>query len=208
MDSPQPELFASERSLPEGFRYEPQLLTTAEEAALVERLARLDFKPFEFQGYVGKRRVVSFGWRYDFNLMRVEEAPDIPDFLVPVRERAAAWAGLAPSALQQVLLTEYGPGAGIGWHKDRSVFAEVVGISLLAPCTFRLRRKAGASAPCKAANKPGAGKRPVAWERVSVDLAPRSAYLISGSARTEWEHSIPVVDTVRYSVTFRSLAQR
>jgi alkylated DNA repair dioxygenase AlkB len=181
-----------------------------EEAALVKRLAGLDFKPFEFQGYVGKRRVVSFGWRYDFNLMRVEEAAEIPDFLVPLRERAAAFAGISPSALQQVLLTEYGAGAGIGWHKDRSVFAEVVGISLLAPCIFRLRRKAGAKPrPGGEAGRGRArpGKAAESWERLSVALAPCSAYLISGPARTEWEHSIPAVDALRYSVTFRSLAQ-
>src|SRR5215207_2906166 len=109
------------------------------------RFAELPFRAFEFQGFLGKRRVVSFGWRYDFNLMKVEATENIPAFLLPLRERAAAFAGLEPAALQQVLLTEYGPGAGIGWHKDRSVFGEVVGISLLAPCVFRLRRKPAAT---------------------------------------------------------------
>ena len=114
--------------------------------------------------------------------MKVEATEDMPDFLLPLRERAAAFAGLEPAALQQVLLTEYGPGAGIGWHKDRSVFGEVVGISLLSPCVFRLRRRTAA--------KP----RP-AWERRSLTLAPRSAYLLSGPARTDWEHSIPEVES-------------
>jgi alkylated DNA repair dioxygenase AlkB len=94
-----------------------------------------------------------------------------------------------------VLLTEYGPGAGIGWHKDRSVFGEVVGISLLSPCVFRLRRKT--------ALKPRA-----TWQRLSLTLAPRSAYLLSGPARSDWEHSIPEVESLRYSVTFRNLRER
>ncbi|HJW78245.1 MAG: alpha-ketoglutarate-dependent dioxygenase AlkB [Microvirga sp.] len=182
-------------TLPDGMLYTPELITAAAEEALVDRFAELPFRAFEFQGFLGKRRVVSFGWRYDFNLMKVEATEDMPDFLLPLRERAAAFAGLAPAALQQVLLTEYGPGAGIGWHKDRSVFGEVVGISLLAPCVFRLRRKTAA--------KP----RP-AWERLSFTLAPRSAYLLAGPARTEWEHSIPEVESLRYSVTLRNLRVR
>ncbi len=118
-------LFHAAPALPEGMRYAPDLVTPEEERALVARFAELPFRAFEFQGFLGKRRVVSFGWRYDFNHMTIERTEDMPDFLLPLRERAAAFAGLEPAALQQVLLTEYGPGAGIGWHKDRSVFGEV-----------------------------------------------------------------------------------
>jgi alkylated DNA repair dioxygenase AlkB len=182
-------------TLPDGMRYAPELVPPHEERPLARRFAELPFRAFEFQGFLGKRRVVSFGWRYDFNQMTIERTEDMPAFLAGLRERAAAFAGIDPAALQQVLLTEYGPGAGIGWHKDRSVFGEVVGISLLAPCVFRLRRKTAA--------KP----RP-AWERLSLTLAPRSAYLLSGPARTEWEHSIPEVESLRYSVTFRNLRER
>jgi alkylated DNA repair dioxygenase AlkB len=96
-------------------------------------------------------------------------------------------AGHAPEDLQQVLLNEYQPGAPIGWHRDRPIFAEVVGISLLAPCAFRLRRRTDAG-----------------FERVSVRLEPRCAYLLSGPARGVWEHSIPPVDALRYSITFRN----
>jgi alkylated DNA repair dioxygenase AlkB len=188
-------LFDAAPTLPDGMRYTPDLVTAAAERALVESFAELPFRAFEFQGFLGKRRVVSFGWRYDFNLMKVEATEDMPAFLVGLRERAAAFAGLAPAALQQVLLTEYAPGAGIGWHKDRSVFGEVVGISLLAPCVFRLRRKTAA--------KPRA-----TWERLSLTLAPRSAYLLSGPAHSDWEHSIPEVEALRYSVTFRNLRER
>jgi alkylated DNA repair dioxygenase AlkB len=175
---------------PAGFHYALEFISRAEERALVAHLQRLEFKPFEFQGFLGKRRVVSFGWRYDFNGRGLTKTEDMPDFLLPLRERAAGLAGLAPNDLQQVLLTEYQPGAPIGWHKDRSVFGEVVGVSLLSACTFRFRRKAGAS-----------------WERSSLILAPRSAYLLHGPARTEWEHSIPAVAELRYSITFRNFRE-
>jgi alkylated DNA repair dioxygenase AlkB len=193
-------LFGPDSALPAGLRYATDLISPDEERALVERLPALPFRAFEFQGFLGKRRVVSFGWRYDFNLMKVEKTDDMPAFLLPLRERAARFAGLEPAALQHVLLTEYGPGAAIGWHKDRSVFGEVIGISLLAPCLFRLRRKAGTAKDGDAKTK--------AWERVSLRLAPRSAYLLAGPARTEWEHSIPPVEALRYSVTFRNLHER
>jgi alkylated DNA repair dioxygenase AlkB len=147
----------------------------------------LFFESFLFQGFTGKRRVVSFGWRYDFNEHALLQADDIPPFLLPLRERAAAFAGLEPSAFQHVLITEYSAGAGIGWHRDRPVFDEVVGISLLSACDFRFRLKAGDK-----------------WERAKVLAAPRSVYLLSGPSRTAWEHSIPEVDGLRYSVTFRN----
>jgi alkylated DNA repair dioxygenase AlkB len=177
--------------LPEGFRYQPDLISAGEETALGERFAELPFKEFEFQGYRGKRRVVSFGWQYDFTHARLHRVEDMPEFLLPLRDRAAAFAGLGADELRHVLLTEYGPGAPIGWHRDRGVFAEVVGISLLSACTFRLRRKLGAK-----------------WERASLLLEPRSAYLLAGPARTEWEHSIPPVERLRYSITFRNLKAR
>lgn len=183
----QADLFAP--ALPPGFAYREGFLTLEEERALVKRLADLPFSPFEFHGFIGKRRVISFGWRYDFNKASFRPTEPIPDFLLPVRDRAAAFAGLAPEGLPHLLLTEYAPGAAIGWHKDRSVFAEVVGVSLLSPCTFRFRRSSGSG-----------------WERLSLTAAPRSAYLLRGPSRTEWEHSIPPVDALRYSLTFRSLA--
>ncbi|MBV8753876.1 MAG: alpha-ketoglutarate-dependent dioxygenase AlkB [Hyphomicrobiales bacterium] len=183
----QADLFETASEYPAGFRYAAEFISRAEERRLIDHLQRLEFKPFDFHGFVGKRRVVSFGWRYDFNGGGLTKTDDMPDFLLPVRERAAISAGLRPTDLQQVLLTEYQPGAPIGWHKDRSVFGDVMGISLLSACTFRFRRKAGAR-----------------WERSSLVLAPRSAYLLHGPARTEWEHSIPAVTELRYSITFRN----
>ena len=179
-----------ERTLPEGFRYKPEALAADEERELLARVRALPFREFEFHGYTGKRRVVSYGWRYDFNDRTLEKANDIPEFLLDVRRVAARFADVAPEQLQHVLVTEYGPGAAIGWHRDKAVFGDVIGISLLSPCTFRLRRAVGES-----------------WERASITAEPRSAYLLRGPARTEWEHSIPAVDALRYSLTFRNLRE-
>jgi len=187
----QADLFAIASAYPAGFRYAPEFISRAEERRLIAYLQRLDFKPFDFHGFLGKRRVVSFGWRYDFNGGGLTKTDDMPDFLLPLRDRAAAFAGLQGTDLQQVLLTEYQPGAPIGWHKDRAVFGDVVGVSLLSACTFRFRRKAGAG-----------------WERSALELAPRSAYVLHGPARTAWEHSIPAVTELRYSITFRNFRDR
>jgi alkylated DNA repair dioxygenase AlkB len=173
---------------PEGFSYKEDVISEEEEAGLVAQLKEQPFKEFEFQGFTGKRRVVSYGWRYDFNGGGLKPAEPIPSFLYSLRSSAASFAALAPEALAQVLLTEYQPGAPIGWHKDRSVFGVVVGVSLLSASTFRLRRKQGAK-----------------WERLSLALAPRSMYVLDGPVRSDWEHSIPPVEDLRYSVTFRSL---
>lgn len=181
-------LFEAADELPAGLRYAPEVISREEEQALLEKLPALPFKEFEFHGFNGKRRVVSFGWHYDFNGGGLGKAGTIPKFLLPMRERAASFAGLQPSALEHALLIEYTPGAAIGWHKDRPAFDDVIGISLLSPCTFRMRRKAGAK-----------------WDRRSFTAEPRSAYLLRGPSRTDWEHSIPPLDTLRYSITFRSL---
>ena len=174
--------------LPVGFKYSSDVITPAEEDRLIEAIRKLPFREFEFHGYVGKRRVVSFGWRYDFTERALRPASDIPEFLSPARRSAANCAGLGADALRQILVTAYDVGAGIGWHRDKAVFGDVVGISLLAPCTFRLPRQVGNHC-----------------ERASLIVEPRSGYLLSGMARTEWEHSIPAVDSLRYSVTFRTL---
>ncbi|MFL6798664.1 MAG: alpha-ketoglutarate-dependent dioxygenase AlkB [Xanthobacteraceae bacterium] len=186
--SSQLSLFAKAEALPQGFRYEPGLISVEEEAAIVAGLTHLPFKEFEFHGFLGKRRIVSFGWKYDFSARRVQPSEEIPDFLKPLRAQAGRFSGIAPSELQHVLVTEYRPGAAIGWHKDKAEFGEVIGISLTASCTFRFRRREGDG-----------------WRRASLILEPRSAYLLSAAARSEWEHSIPAVEHLRYSITFRTL---
>jgi alkylated DNA repair dioxygenase AlkB len=184
------DLIPSARALPEGFVYRPDVLSVEEEQRLVERIREQPLKEFEFHGYTARRRTISFGYHYDFAHARLDSVEEIPDWLLPIREIAASFAGLTPAQLPHVLILEYGPGATIGWHKDKAVFGDVIGISLLSPCRFRLRRKAGAR-----------------WERASLTLTPRSAYLLRGPSRTEWEHSIPAVDALRYSITFRCLSE-
>ena len=173
---------------PEGLAYTPELIGLQEEAALASRLAELPFKAFEFHGFEGKRRTLSYGWRYVFDGSGLQAAEPMPDWLLPIRDAAAAWAALPAEALQHALLTEYAPGAGIGWHRDRSVFDEVVGLSLLAPARLRFRRKAGAK-----------------WERAALLAAPRSAYHLTGAARADRERSIAPIEALRSSSTYRTL---
>ena len=173
----------------DGFRYQPAIIETAVEDALVARVRELPFQEFEFHGFKGRRRVVSFGWKYEFSGGgQLHKAGEIPEFLLGLRSRAASFAAVEADAFQHVLVTEYGPGAGIGWHRDKVVFGQVVGVSLLAPCVLRFRRKVNEK-----------------WDRVNVLAEPRSAYHLTGAARSEWEHSILRVDELRYSITFRTM---
>src|SRR4051794_20653410 len=184
------DLFEKDPSFPPGFRYQPELISGAEERRLVQEMEKLHFKPFEFQSFTGKRLIVSFGWRYDFSGGGLQKTDDMPHFLLPVRKQAAAFADMDPACLQQVLLTQYPPGAAIGWHKDRSVFGQVIGISLLSACTFRFRKQNGKK-----------------WARSSFIAEPRSCYLLDGPARPAWEHSNPAVQTLRCAITFRNLRE-
>ena len=174
-------------TIPE-FAYWRDVVSREQESELVEHFSSLDFKEFEFHGYLGHRRVVSFGLRYDFCDSKVYTAPEIPSFLLLLRGLAAEFAGIDAAALEHALVTEYRPGAAIGWHRDRPIFKDVIGVSLWSSCRFRLRRKTGKS-----------------WQRQSLVLEPRSAYLLRGEVREAWEHSIPSAESLRYSVTFRSL---
>jgi alkylated DNA repair protein (DNA oxidative demethylase) len=153
----------------------------------VDAIQGLDFSAVEMRGQIARRRVVHFGWRYGYATWRVEPGTPLPEFLAPLRARAGALAGIEPERLAEALVTEYPPGATIGWHRDAPQFGDVVGISLLASCRLRFRR--------------GPGHRP-SWE---IPLAPRSVYLLRGAARWRWQHSIPPVKALRYSLTFRTL---
>jgi alkylated DNA repair dioxygenase AlkB len=175
---------------PEGFRYEEGIISEAEEVALVASLATLELKPFDFHGHLGNRRVTSFGLRYDFARRAVEVAEEFPSFLADLRKKVAKFARREVDAFQQGGVNEYPPGAGIGWHKDKSQFGVIVGVSLLAPATMRFRRPEGDR-----------------WVRMSQRLLPRSIYILEGEARTMWEHSVPPLDALRYALTFRTLAE-
>jgi alkylated DNA repair dioxygenase AlkB len=186
---PQPDLFGEDPpGFPPGLAYRGAFLSPEQEGALAARMAGVPFQAFEFHGFEGKRRTHSFGLRYVFDGSGLQAAEPMPDWLIPCRDRAAEWAGLPAAALEHALLTEYAPGAGIGWHRDRSVFGDVVGVSLLAPARLRFRRRAGSG-----------------WERAALIAEPRSAYLLRGEARGAWEHSIAPMETLRYSITFRTL---
>lgn len=174
--------------VPEGFQYAPEVVTPDDEQRLIGRFADLPFKAFEFRGFEGKRRVVSYGWRYDFSKQKVERADEIPDFLLPFRELGARFAGLDPERLEQISVIEYSPGSAIGWHRDRPQFGDVVGISLASATRFRFRRE----------------KSDGKWDRINLTVAPRSIYLLRGPARDTWQHSIPPVATLRYSITMRT----
>ena len=180
-------LFDSPPEGPEGLRYQPEFVSEVEAQKLVGHLQSLPFAPFAFQSFLGKRRTVSFGWHYRFDGGGLAKAEEVPPFLHDLRARAEAFAELPPGAFRHVLVIEYEAGAGIGWHRDRPVFDKVVGLSLLAPARMRFRRK-----------------REDGWERFALIAEPRSAYLLDGPARNEWEHSIPPMETLRYSITFRN----
>jgi alkylated DNA repair dioxygenase AlkB len=184
LDSPQ----AS--AMPSGFHYQDGIISEAEETALVASLATLELKPFEFHGHIGNRRVTSFGLRYDYARRTVEPAEKFPLFIEELRRKAAAFAGRDIDEIQQGGVNQYPPGAGIGWHKDKPQFGVIVGVSLLAPAVMRLRLPTGTK-----------------WIRKSQTLNPRSIYILEGEVRTLWEHSIPPVDSLRYSLTFRTLAR-
>ena len=183
----QAELFAE--PLLAGLEYRDGFITAAEEAELLRHLEQLDLAPFRFHGWTGNRKTQSFGWRYDFDDASFMPADPIPGWLLPLRDKAAALAGAEPDDIAHVLLARYDPSAGIGWHRDRPVFDKVVGVSLNTPARLRFRRR-----------------RPGGFDRFSLHVEPRSAYLLSGEARHDWEHSIAPGEQLRFSITFRTLS--
>ena len=174
-----------------GLRYREEVLSAVEERALLKRLSALKLAPFRFQGWLGNRKTQSFGWRYDFEDASFTPAEPIPDWLGDAREKAADIANVQPQDFVHVLLARYDPGAGIGWHRDRDVFEKVVGFSLNTPATLRFRQRT-----------------PTGFKRANVEVAPRSAYLLSGEARHDWEHSISPGQDLRFSITFRTLSEK
>ena len=174
-----------------GLAMREAFINEGEEQALIARIEELGLSPFRFQGWTGKRLTRTFGWRYDFDDSSFTEAEPIPDWLLPLRVRAAAFAELAAEEFAHVLVIRYDPGAGIGWHRDRPQFDKVVGVSLAAPTAMRFRQRTAAG-----------------FRRASVELERRSAYLLSGEVRSEWEHSIAPHEALRFSITFRSLSER
>jgi alkylated DNA repair protein (DNA oxidative demethylase) len=174
-----------------GLSQADDIVSLEEEQALIAAVDATALAPFRFHQWEGKRLTASYGWHYDFDGGGLTPSEPIPDWLLPLRERAARFAGLAPDELAQSLLIRYDPGAGIGWHRDRPVFEHVLGISLGTPAAMRFRRR-----------------RAGGFDRASAPLVPRSIYHLTGVARHAWEHSIAPMDATRWSITFRSLADR
>ncbi len=174
---------------PAGLLYHPDLLDDAQEHALVAAFRRYDFEQVVMHGQPARRTVRHFGFGYDYDSARVVPGDPLPPELLELRERCAAPAGVPAEGLVEALVTRYPPGATIGWHRDAPIFGPtVVGVSLLSASTMRFQRRLG-------------GERRV----FELLLAARSGYVLAGAARTGWQHSIPPVPLLRYSVTFRSL---
>ena len=183
-------LFSATEAMPEGLHYVADFIPPAVESKLIRHVSALPLQPFQFGAYEGKRRVASFGFRYDYTLRRLQEAAPIPEWLGPTIEQVKSFGG--PSTrVAQILCTEYDVGVGIGWHRDKPHFERIFGLSLGSPCKFRFRRRLGES-----------------WQRYTLDAEPRSLYMMSGESRQIWEHSIPGVEAQRYSITFRTMVDR
>ena len=174
--------------LPRGFVLTPEFLTEDEERELLGCIRAIPFGTVQMHGVTAKRRVAQFGWHYSFETWKLAPAAPMPAQFVGIRERAAALAGIDAEEFSEILVTEYPPGAGIGWHRDAPPFGIVAGISLAGGCRMRFQR--------------GKGKERVT---AAVILPRRSIYLLTGEARTQWQHTIPAVKEQRWSITLRTL---
>jgi alkylated DNA repair dioxygenase AlkB len=185
----QAQLFAAPITWPEGFSYAPEFLTLAQEAQLLEVIRTLPFEEAQYKEWRARRRIVSFGGRYDFTQQQLSEAPPIPEFLQPLRAQLATWAQIPQERIQHAMIAEYRPATPLGWHRDVPEFEDVLGVSLLGHARLRFRPW-----------PPARGQRAT----VKIDLEPRSAYLMRGAARWQWQHAVSPTRELRYSITFRT----
>ena len=191
----QAELFAAAAApplpvLPEGMVYQPEFLTRGEEQTLVTLIESMPLAETRYKNYTARRRVASFGGKYDFSANRLEAAAPLPAELAPLRRKVAAWLGVEPAAFTQVLVAEYREGTPLGWHRDVPDFEDVVGISLLNEAVLRFR--------------PYPPREPKKAGVIKLTVAPRSIYLLRGPARWSWQHSVAPARSLRYSITFRT----
>lgn len=188
------DLFEVPAKVPDGFIYRPNFISEAEEQALIREIQKLHLTPFKYYQFTGKRRTASFGWQYEFGASEITIAPDIPAFLLPVRTRAGTLFNIDPNNLAQASIIEYSTGSPIGWHRDIPHFGVVVGISLGAACRMRFRQYHRVRS-----------KNLQRDQILSIELHPRSIYLMSAASREIWQHSIPPVKELRYSIMMRTL---
>ncbi len=177
--------------LPEGLLYRPDFVSVEEERSVLGLLETFEFGELTMRGQTAKRTVRHFGLDYEYETFKLTPGEPLPRDLEWVRARAAASIEADPDDLAQTLVTRYPPGAPIGWHRDAPMFGKVIGISLRGACRMRLQRGKGTER-----------------ETAEVLLEPRSVYVLDGPARTHWQHSIPAVKELRYSITFRTLRKR
>jgi alkylated DNA repair dioxygenase AlkB len=190
MEQLQPLLFTDTPAGPPGLEYEPGFLSDAEQADLLATIATLPLREADYRGFTAKRRIASYGAGYDFDANMLRPAPPVPPVLFPLRQRVAARVRVQPERLTHALVTEYRPGTALGWHRDVPDFELVVGLSLGTACRMRFR------------TYPPTSGQPV----FTLELAPRSLYVLAGEVRWRWQHSIPPTPGLRHSITFRTLA--
>jgi alkylated DNA repair dioxygenase AlkB len=176
----------------EGFAYAPEFLNAEDERLLLEHIRSLPLANAQYKEFKAKRRVISYGGRYDYDTNELEGAPGIPQFLHPLRAQVASWAGRPAADFAHALIAEYAEGVQLGWHRDVPDFELVAGVSLLNACRMRFRRY------------PPAPRE----KSIALEIAPRSVYRMEGDARWGWQHSVPPVPALRYSITFRTLRSR
>ncbi|VWX57732.1 conserved hypothetical protein [Burkholderiales bacterium 8X] len=181
---------------PEGWRLEEDFLSIDQEAELLQLIRELPLAPMQYKDFVARRRGISFGGHYDFDANRLLPSPALPAGLAPLRAQAAAWFGVAPDDFVHALVAEYAPGTPLGWHRDVPDFADVVGISLLGVGRMQFRRYP----PRPLRSDPLGG-------RLTVEVAPRSIYVMRGAARWDWQHRVEPTESLRYSITFRTANQ-
>jgi alkylated DNA repair dioxygenase AlkB len=185
----QAQLFEEQPASPAGFLYVSEFLRVAQQARLLELIRALPFEEAQYKEWRARRRIVSFGGRYDYSHNELSAAPPIPQFLDPLRTQLAQWAGIAEERLQHATIAEYRPATPLGWHRDVPEFEDVLGVSLLGHARLRFRPW-----------PPASGQRST-W---NIDLEPRSAYQVRGPARWQWQHAVSPTRELRYSVTFRT----
>jgi alkylated DNA repair dioxygenase AlkB len=189
-----PTLFDAPAQVPDGFIYREGFVSEAEEQELMEEIRNVQLEAFKYYRFTGKRRTASFGWQYEFGASAITEAPEMPDFLLPLRTRAGKVFSTDPNSLVQTSIIEYSTGSPIGWHRDIPQFGIVIGISLGATCRMRFRK-------FRRVRSKKLGRDEV----LSIELHPRSIYLMSGASRELWQHSIPPVKALRYAIMMRTL---
>ena len=190
------ELFAGDPELPQGFLYKPEFISKEEEQQLVRAIEQLQFSQVKMRDVVAKRRVVHFGRSYQYESAVLSSGPPIPEFLAGLRRQVSKFAERDEEEFAEVLVTDYPPGAPIGWHRDAPAFDIIVGVSLLSQCTMQFRPY------------PVEKEVPKRARSLKQILEPRSGYILRGRGRTAWQHRIPPMKHRRLSITFRTLRTR